>query len=70
MAHNHEADCSGPPPPISYPRKLTQEEAAALGKNILLVPPDWRLPHGWNISVGGYVVPPIPAEGLPLDTYI
>jgi hypothetical protein len=31
------------------------------------VPLDWRFPHGWNISAGGYA---IMLEGPSLDTYI
>jgi hypothetical protein len=25
-----------------------------------MVPPDCHLPGGWNISVGGYPIPPLP----------
>jgi hypothetical protein len=41
-----------------------------MAENNLLVLPDWRLPHGWNILAGGYAIPPISTEGPPLDAYI
>jgi hypothetical protein len=40
-----------------------------LWENAILVPPAWHLPHGWNVSMDGYAVPPIP-DGAELEGLI
>jgi hypothetical protein len=42
------------------PRNLTIEEAAVFAWNDILVPVDWHLPVGWNISQGGLAIQPLP----------
>jgi hypothetical protein len=42
---------------------VTTREATVLVKNNLLVPPDWRLPSGWNIAYDGSTIPPISRNG-------
>jgi hypothetical protein len=46
MAHNHEAGGSGAG---DHPLSLNIEEASILSENNILVPPGWKLPHGWRI---------------------
>jgi hypothetical protein len=38
-------------------------EATVLAENNLHVPPDWRLPGGWNIGNDGSTIPPLPRDG-------
>jgi hypothetical protein len=33
---------------------LNNEESQILANNQILVPPVWHLPHGWNVSAGGF----------------
>jgi hypothetical protein len=61
MAHNYEASsrhngCGG----YARPTNFNMEDVQILADNNILVPPVWHLPHGWHVSVGGYVVAPIP----------
>jgi hypothetical protein len=51
------------------PTNFTEAEARVLWENVILVSPAWHLPHGWNVSAVGYVVPPIP-EGAKLEALI
>jgi hypothetical protein len=68
MAHNSEA--GGSRGGYTRPTNLNSEEAQILVDNNILVSSVWHLPHGWHVSVGGYVVAPIPPEGLLLGDYI
>jgi hypothetical protein len=52
------------------PTNLNSKEAQILTENNILIPPVWHLPHGWNVSTGGYAVSPITSEGPLLDDYI
>jgi hypothetical protein len=73
MANNYEASGSRVPGGFSHgdgrSRNLTIGEAHAPCEAGLLVLPDWRLLSGWKISVGGYVVPPLP-EGQVYEEYV
>jgi hypothetical protein len=51
------------------PTNFTEAEACVLWKNAILVLPVWHLPHGWNVSAAGYVVPPM-SEGADLEALI
>jgi hypothetical protein len=53
-----------------HPLNFNADEASILTENNILVPPGWHLTHGWNISAGGYTMPPNPAEEPSLDAYI
>jgi hypothetical protein len=72
MAHNHQASSSRSRSGGGYtrPMNFNTEEAQILADNQILVPPAWHLPHGWNVSAGGYAVALIPPNGLLLDDYI
>jgi hypothetical protein len=41
------------------PTNFTEAEPHVLWENAMLVLPAWHLPHRWNVSVAGYVIPPI-----------
>jgi hypothetical protein len=64
--HNDQASGSG----FTRPMNLNSEEAQILTDNNILAPLASHLPHGWNMSTGGYAISPIPPEGLLLDFYI
>jgi hypothetical protein len=51
------------------PTNFTKAKARVLWENVILVPPVWHLPHGWNVSAAGYAVPPIP-KGAELQALI
>jgi hypothetical protein len=51
------------------PTNFTEVEARVLWENAILIPPAWHLPHGWNVSMAGYAVPPI-SDGAELKALI
>jgi hypothetical protein len=61
MAHNDEADGSrGGARGWSWPCTLNKWPTYELTRSGFMVPPDCRLPGGWNISADGFPVPPLP----------
>jgi hypothetical protein len=61
MVHNDEAGGShGRARGWSWPRTLNKRPAYELTRSGFMVPPDTRLPGGWNIGADGYPVPPLP----------
>jgi hypothetical protein len=52
------------------PLSFNIEEASILSENNILMPPRWKLPHGWRITAGGMAVPPIPLEAPTMTAYI
>jgi hypothetical protein len=60
MAHNDEAGGSrGRARGWSWPLTLNKRPAYNLTRSGFMVPPDYCLPGGWNISTSGYPVPPL-----------
>jgi hypothetical protein len=49
MAHGGGSESGG----FARPANFTEAEARVLWENVILVPPAWHLPHGWNISAAG-----------------
>jgi hypothetical protein len=58
-----------PPAPVLWPRSLTVPRVYHVVAFNLLVPPDYRLPGGWKISIGGLAIPPLPV-GTDLENII
>jgi hypothetical protein len=46
------------PSPSSHRLSFNIEETFILSEDNILVPPGWKLHHGWRIFAGGMVVPP------------
>jgi hypothetical protein len=71
MVHNHEASDNDTRVEAGEQRllNLNLKESMVLHRTGLLVLPYYRLPHGWNLSNGGYTVSPLP-EGVKLCAFI
>jgi hypothetical protein len=67
MANNYKAGGSGAG---DWFLSFNIEEASIMSENNILVPPGWKLSHGWRISAGGMVVPPIPLKWPTMNAYI
>jgi hypothetical protein len=68
--HEAEGSSTGGSDGAPRPCNITIDKVVVLAKARLLVPPDWRLPHGWNVRVAGYTVPPITENDADLLPYI
>jgi hypothetical protein len=63
MVHNDEAVGSrGGAHGWSWPRTINKWPAYELTRYDFMVPPDTRLPGGWNISADDYPVLPLPCR--------
>jgi hypothetical protein len=60
MVHNYEAGGSNAGGERSH--QFTLDEAL-LYRHHIPVPMEYRLPHGWQLSTGGYTVPLAPPDG-------
>jgi hypothetical protein len=69
MVHNYEAGDSGTIASEDRSHSLTLNKAAVLYRARMLMPSEYRLPHGWYLSNVEYVVPPLP-EGSELRPLI
>jgi hypothetical protein len=69
MEHNHEANDSGTGIGEDRWHNFTLDEAEVLFHARLLVPPEYKLPHGWHLSDAGDTVSPAP-EGEELRALI
>jgi hypothetical protein len=63
--HTHEAGSRGTDIGEYMPHNLNLDEAEVFHRARLLVPLEYRLPHGWHLSNTGYAVPPLPAGAEP-----
>jgi hypothetical protein len=61
--------CKGVSGGFGRPTNFTEAEARVLWENAILVPLAWHLPHGWNVSMAGYDIPPM-SDGAELDALI
>jgi hypothetical protein len=55
--HTHEAGSRGTDVGEDIPHNLNLDEAEVFHRACLLVPLEYRLPHGWHMSNAGYAIP-------------